>query len=81
MHQFLHDYQLLSCRLPNISAIRLQDIPDKDLQETPFVGVNNLTDYLRCGNVKVNAQLLRLDLCTQPLIDDSKILSFRYCKK
>jgi hypothetical protein len=29
--------QLQSCTLPNISATRLQDIPDKDLQEPPNV--------------------------------------------
>jgi len=30
------------------------------LLQTPFVGVNDKTDYLRCGNVKVSDQLLRL---------------------
>jgi hypothetical protein len=48
------DSQLLSCKVPNISATRLQQIPDKDLQETPFVGVLYNIDYLRFGNVNFN---------------------------
>jgi hypothetical protein len=29
-------------------------------QEAPFVLVNDLTDYLRCGNINISDQLLRL---------------------
>jgi hypothetical protein len=54
------DTQLLSCKVPNISATRLQDIPDKTLQETPSVGVEDRSDYLRSGNVKPDDQSLGL---------------------
>jgi hypothetical protein len=32
----------------------------KGYQEAPFVGVNDNTNYLRCGNVKISNQLLKL---------------------
>jgi hypothetical protein len=47
--------------MPNISEVRLQDIPDKDLQETPFVTACSNIDYLRFGNVKFNDKSLTLN--------------------
>jgi hypothetical protein len=37
-------------------------------QEEPFVGVNDLTDYLRCGNVKISDQLMKLPVQEQSQI-------------
>jgi hypothetical protein len=41
------------------SIIAITCIPE-DYQEAPFVLVNDLTDYLRCGNINIGDQLLKL---------------------
>jgi hypothetical protein len=56
------------CYLSDIMSVHLQSkiIPDyllfagRDVQEAPLVGVNDMTDYLRFGNVKFNDQLVGL---------------------
>jgi len=45
---------VLSSQRPNISEARLQDIPDKYLQETPSVEVKDCSDYLRSGNINLD---------------------------
>ncbi|MFT5700415.1 MAG: hypothetical protein ACI8ZB_003289 [Desulforhopalus sp.] len=60
MQQFVQSCHLLSGKMPNVSAANVHDLPDKDLQETPFVTACSNIDYLRSGNIKFNDKSLTL---------------------